>query len=165
MARQQPTGNLRLWFVPAVANTAAPTTAEVNAGTDLTGFLKRDGLKTPKAGQTASAADVQSRFNKTAPGTYGGDPVQIMLYRDDTADTAWNTLVPPSAATPSGTSGFIVVRRFGGSTVALASGHKVEVWPVSMVSAENADIAENENTFFTATLAVTGEPNDRTVVA
>jgi hypothetical protein len=165
MARQQPTGNLRAWHVPAIANIAAPTTTEINAGFDFTGYLKRDGLSTPKSGQTASASDVASRFNKTSPGTYGGDPMEISLYRDDSVDTAWTTFVPPSAASPAGTSGFVVIRRFGGATVAIASTNKVEVWPHSVISSEMQQIAENENAFFKVLLAITAEPNDRAVVA
>lgn len=167
MSRQQSTGVLRAWFVPSVANKSAPTTTEIGAGTDLTLFMKRDGLTTPKSGNTANIADVSSPFNKTAPGTFGGDAVTLKLYRDSVggSDTAWTTLVPLSSAAPNGTAGYLVIRRFGGASVAIASSQKVEVWPVSVISREMDAIAENEAQSFTAMLAVTDEPDDGAVVA
>lgn len=167
MSRQQSTGVLRLSFVPSVANKSAPTVAELTAGTDLTPYVKRDGLTTPKSGNTISLADVSSPFNKTGAGTYGGDAITLKCYRDSVSgsDTAWSTLVPLSAAAPTGTEGFLVVRRFGGSGVAFAAADKVEVWPVSVISREMDAIAENEAQSFTAMLAVTDEPDDGAVVA
>lgn len=167
MSRQQSTGVLRLSFVPSVANKSAPTTTEINAGTDLTAFLKRDGLTTPKSGKTISLADVSSPFDKTGAGTYGGDAMTLKFYRDSVSgsDTAWSTLVPLSAAAPAGTEGFLVVRRFGGASVAFATGNVVEVWPVSVISREMDAIAENEAQSFTVMCAVTDEPDDGAVVA
>jgi hypothetical protein len=165
MARKMPIGNIRLWFLATPpANKAAPTTGEVLAGVDLTAFLQRDGLTTPKKGNTVDIADISDPYNSTAPGTYGGDPITLGLFRDDTTDTAWTTLLPVSASTPLGTSGAIVVRRFGGATTAIAVGNKVEVWPVSVISAENNQTGEKP-TDFTVTCAVTSPPNDRAVVA
>jgi hypothetical protein len=160
-----PIGNIRVWFLATPpANKAAPAVSEINAGVDLTAFLQRDGLKTPKKGNTVDIADISDPYNSTAPGTYGGDPMTVGLFRDDVTDTAWNTLLPVSASTPAGTSGAFVIRRFGGSTVAVAAGQKVETWPVSVISAENNDTGETP-TAFTATCAVTSPPNDRAVVA
>lgn len=167
MSRRQSTGELRLSFVPSVANIHAPTLAEITAGVDLTAFLKRDGLDTPKDGNTASAADVSSPYNKTTTGTFGGDPITLNLYRDSVPaqDTAWSTLVPPKGDAPDGTPGFLIVRRFGGSAVAFAEGQDVEVWPVAVNSRTMDKIAENENQSFTAMLAVPEEPDDEAVVA
>jgi hypothetical protein len=165
MSRKMPIGNIKVWFLATPpANKAAPTTTEINAGVDLTAFLQRDGLKTPKKGNTVDIADISDPYNSTSPGTYGGDPITLGLFRDDTTDTAWTTLLPVSAGAPNGTSGAFVIRRFGGSTVAIAAGHKVEVWPVSVISAENNDTGETP-TAFTVTCAVTSPPNDRAIVA
>lgn len=165
MARKMPIGNIKVWFLATPpANKAAPTAAEVTAGVDLTPFLQRDGLKTPKKGNTVDIADISDPYNSTAPGTYGGDPITLGLFRDDTTDTAWTTLLPVSASTPLGTSGAFVIRRFGGSSTAIATSQKVEVWPVSVISAEVDDTGEKA-TAFTVTCAVTSPPNDRAVVA
>lgn len=160
MARQQSVGILRAWYVPTISNTAAPTTAEVNAGVDLTPNMVRNGLKTPQTAQLVDASDVSSLYNKTSRGTYGGDPVEITCYRDSVSgtDNAYTTLVP-------GTVGYLVVRRFGGSAVAIASTNKVEVWTIEVASRSMADIAENEDMQFTAVCAVTAAPVDTATVA
>lgn len=160
MARQGSTGQIRLWYVPTISNKAAPTTSEINAGTDLTPQLVRDGLNTPASGQTMDAADASDAYNTTAPGTYGGDPITATFHRNDTggSDTAWSTLTRTTA-------GYFVVRRFGGSSTAIASSQKVEVWPITVISREMAPIADNQTQRFTATSAVTSPPNDNATVA
>jgi hypothetical protein len=164
MSRSASTGVLALRFVPSVANKAAPTVAEINAGTDLTPYLTRDGLSTPQEGSTIDIADVSSRFNKTASGSYGGQPAKLKLLRNTVSgsDAAWTAL-------PRGTAGFYVVRRFGGatgaSTDAYVAGQRVEVWPVEVLSRAMMDIADNEAQKFEVIAAVTDTPNDDAVVA
>jgi len=70
-----------------------------------------------------------------------------------------------SGSLPNGTAGFLIIRRFGGSATAVATGNVVEVWPSTVNTREMQPIAENENQFFVATLAVTDEPDDAAVVA
>lgn len=160
MARQPSTGVLRLWIVPSVANKSAPTVAEITAGEDITPFLRRDGLQTPKSGSTIDASDVSSRFNKTGKGSFGGDPVRIQLYRDDTTDTAWDQL-PPDTDTN------VVLARFGfsGAGNDPAIGDVCEVWPITVVSREMVPIADNEMQRFESVCAVTDDPDDDAVVA
>lgn len=160
MARRQFTGEGRVWYVPTIANTSAPTTSEVNAGTDLTPFLRRDGLTTPQDGNTIDIADASSRFNKTAPGTYGGDAIEIAMYRDSVSgsDTAY-------AALPRDTAGYIVIRRFGGSTTAIASSQKVEVWQGTVISRAMEPIGDNEPQRFTVRFSVEAVPVDTATIA
>lgn len=160
MSARQSTGEIRVWFVPTIANTSAPTVAEINAGTDLTPFLRRDGLTTPQAGSTIDSSDASSRFNKTAPGTYGGDPLSIQLKRDSVpgSDTAY-------AALPRDTAGYVVVRRFGGSALAPAASQKVEVFTGTVISREMAAIGDNEVQRFTVMFSVEAVPVDSATVA
>lgn len=165
MSRYQPTGNIRVVFAASIANIAAPTVAELLAAVDLTPQMRRDGWKTPMAGNTVDASDAASRFNKTGTGTFGGDAWSYQGYRDSAADTAWNTLAPPnSTSLPDGTAGFTITRRYGGSALAWAAAQKVEVAPVNVVSRAPDDIGDGMQTF-TANLAVTGEPNMNATVA
>lgn len=160
MARIHPAGNLRVVFATSVANTAAPTAAECNAGTVLSGQLMRDGLTTPRAGNTVDSADVASAFNKTSPSTYGGDAMELKFREDrttSTVDPIKAVLIPLSAAAPQGTAGFMIIRRYGGSTVTFSATNRVEVWPVSIISVESDQIGDNVYTF-TARAAVTAEP-------
>lgn len=153
MARKQFTAEGRVWFVTTIANTSAPTVAEINAGTDLTPFLRRDGLSTPNSGTTIDIADASSQFNKTAPGNRGGDASVLNMYRDSVtgSDTAWSTLVELTA-------GHIVVRRFGGSTVAPAIGNKVEVYKGTVINREMAQIGDNDPQRFTVMFSVEEAP-------
>ncbi len=160
MARGQSTGNLRADFVPTIASMIAPTVAELTAGTALGPFMPRDGLDTPQEGETADNSDITSRYNKTSRGNYGGQPITLTLFRDEVAadDDAWTAL-------PRGTSGYVVVRRFGGSTTAWAASQKVEVFAIEVISRAMAPPAANENQRFVATCAVPQEPVDGTVAA
>ena len=158
MARRQYRGEIRVEFVPVIADTDAPTVAEINGGVDLTPFLKADGITTPQTGSTINIADMSSLFNKTAPGSYGGDSISIKAYRDSDADSAYNVLV-------RGVSGHIVIRRFGGSDVAIAVSDDVEVWTGTVISSENSPSADNEPQSFTASFSVEEAPVEDAVVA
>lgn len=164
MSRIASTGVLALRFCPTIANKAAPTVAEINAGTDLTGQLSRSGLDTPLSGSSIDTAGIDSRHNSKASGTYGGDDVDMEFYRDTVSgtDTAWTTLARQ-------VTGFYVVRRFGGATGASSDafviGQRVEVWPIDVMSRSMLKTAENEAQKFNVKSAVTSAPNDTAVVA
>jgi hypothetical protein len=164
MSRRGSTGVLSLHFVPTIVSKAAPSVAEITAGVDLTGFLVRDGLATPFQGSTIPAATMADRYNATAPGSYGGQPITATFHRDDVtaSDLAWTTLV-------EGTAGFLVVRRFGGatksSTDAVVAAQRVEVWPISVISREMLPTADNELQRFQVSCAVPTPPARDAVVA
>lgn len=157
MAREGAEENVRVWVggPSAIANPAAPTAAEINAMVDITGFLTRDGLDTPLKGNTRDAADVSSLYNATSAGTYGGDPITLVCFRDAVYadDDAWTTLV-------RGFAGYAVVCRFfGAGTGNIAATARVEVWPIEVLSREPMKIAQDENQKFTATCAIPEPPN------
>lgn len=151
---QASTGTIKVSFVPTIADTAAPTVAEITAGTALEGFLSRDGLDTPQDGSTIDLADAGSTYNKTGAGSYGGQPVSLKCFRDDTTDTAWDTL-------PRETTGYLVVARFG----SLAATETVEVWPITVIARAMEAIADNEAPKFTVTCAVHDDPELDAVIA
>lgn len=161
MARRGSTGEIRVMYVPSIANKAAPTATEVGAGTNLTPDMLRDGLDTPLSAQTLDAGDAADKYNATVPDTYGGDPVTYTGHRHakDTDDdsVAWSTLV-------RGTGGYIVVRRNGGSDVAIAANDVVEVWPIEVISRAPSTIG-SQTQRFTATCAVPSTPELDAVVA
>lgn len=161
MSRQGSTEVIKVQFAPTVANKAAPTVAELTAGTDLTPFLTRDGLDTPLEGSTIDTAGANSRYNSTGAGTYGGQPITLKMFRDSVAadDDAWSAL-------PFGTTGYLVVRRFGGSSTAFAASQVVEVWPIEVVTRKPLPIADNEAQKFEVSCAVPTPPEmDATVAA
>lgn len=172
MARIQFTGTGSVLFVTAVADKDAPTATELGTGAvKLTPFLTRDGLKTPATGNTIDLSDASSRFNKTGPGSYGGDAAELTCFRDSKSanDIAWTTL-------PPGTVGYLVVARFGwnqdagtdgvGTAASTpTAGDRCEVYPVTVISRAMADTADNEASKFSVTLAITDEPAFDAVVA
>lgn len=90
------------------------------------------------------------------------------MYRDDTTDTAWETL-------PRSTKGYFVISRFGGkgsptATPASAlhqpiAADKVEVWPVLIVARAAANLTNNTAQTFTVQAAVYQTPNESAVVS
>lgn len=138
------------------ATLAAPTTAEIDAATALTGFVVS--LNPSAQGNTVPTPNLDSLFETSAPGTnqasFTGD-----FYRDDEADTAWETL-------PRGTTGYMFVSRFGGTGTNQkpVAGEPVEVWPITIVSRTPAALASNTVQTFTVTASVPEEPAEDGVV-
>jgi hypothetical protein len=164
MSRIASTGVIALKFVPTIGSKTAPTVAEIAAGTDLTALLTRDGLTTPSDGSTIDVAGANDRYNATASGSYGGQPITAKFFRDTVTgtDTAWTTL-------PRQTTGYLVIRRFGGSTNssgdAFAAAQKVEVWPIDVLSRTMLPIADNEAQKFEVQCAVPSAPEQNATVA
>lgn len=148
-------GVIQLWYVPTIADAEAPSLAIVNAGVNLTSFLRS--LDTPLEGSVVDAATAESGFNSTVRGTYGGQPVTAEFTRDDdptgVLDVAWNTL-------PFRTEGFFVVARRGGSGTegVLAAGDLVDVFPIDVTSRNPAAYGRNELARFTVQAAVPEPP-------
>lgn len=164
MTEQVAPGVLRVAWVPSIANIAAPTVSEIGAGVDLTPKVRRDGLATPLDGKAADNSDVSSKFDKTVPATYGGAPGSLKIKRDPSSDTIWTTLTPPTNSA-AGASGYVVVRRFGGSAVAWASSQKVEVWPAQVLSRAMDNTTGDNVQTFTVMFAIPSDPNQDAVVA
>lgn len=146
----------RVYFCTAISNIAAPTTTEINAGTYLSPFIAKDGVQTPNNQNFVDSGDITTNYDSQEPGSYGGAPINLTMFRDDTADTAWNLV-------QYGTRGFLVIARR--KTGVPASGDKVEVWPVAMHEPVMQNTAANEMQKFTAGFAVTSTPNTRATVA
>jgi len=157
MARYANDGMIRWDFVPTVANKAAPTTAELNAGTPLTALTTKDGLTVPANQNMVDTATLAETFDSQVPGSFGG-PISLTLLRDNATDTAWNLIVYNLA-------GFVVVRRGTLTATAWASTNKVEVYPVQFHEPLPVPTATNEQSKFTAVAAVTSQPNLKAVVA
>lgn len=160
MARFIPDGVLKLTLAPDVDDMTAPTSAEITAGDDATGFLRA--MSTPLEGSTVDISDVSSRYNKTTSGTYGGQEVTMEFYRDDdqAEDTIWNLL-------PRGTTIYAIIARRGGSGTdgAIDEGDYVDVWQLEVITRNPADYSRNEPTGFTVSFAVPEEPQEDVTVA
>lgn len=160
MSRIGSTGNIKLFYLPSVADPDAPTLAEIAAGVNLTDYLLRDGLSRPKSGNTIDVAGAATKYNATDAGTYGGDAWTVSFFRDSEAadDDAWDTL-------PRGTRGWWLVLPFDGSDVAAAAGDRGECAEMVVISRSERDIEQDGAYRFDVSSGVPSEPEDDAVVA
>src|SRR4051812_2533512 len=107
MSREVYEGKTNVYWLTACANIAAPTVAEITAGTALTNFVSKDGVAVNINTNNVDSATIADTFDAQNVGSYGSD-VQLTLFRDNSADTAWNLCV-------YGTTGYLVIDRFRNS--------------------------------------------------
>lgn len=157
MPRYVHDGKTKVYWVATISNKAAPTTAELNAGTSLAAFLKKDGLNINLSQNMVDNADLEDTFDAQGVGTYGGS-MELTLYRDDTTETAWNLFV-------YGTAGYIVVRRGIAYSTAWTAAQKAEVYPAQMHEPVPTPSATNEQVTFKAAIAITDTPSLKATLA
>lgn len=157
MARYVYEGYSDVWWVTTISNKAAPTAAEINAGTNLTSFVAKDGVATNFTKNNTDSATIAETFNSQVAGSYGSD-LELTMFRDSTADTAWNLCV-------YGTNGYVVIRRGVATGTAVSASQKVEVFPAQMHEPTVANSGQDTQVRFTETFAVTSAPNQKATVA
>lgn len=117
-------GNIKVTWAVAIANIAAPTVAELTAGTavDLECLITLAGLDIK--GDTASVDNTAlcSTDDTEEPGRVSYN-IEIEAKRKITSDLAWSTLVDRAL-------GYLVVRRSTTAATAWAVGQPCEVYPV-----------------------------------
>lgn len=158
MARIIPNENTWVGFsTTPPANLSAPTTTEINAATNLTGFVTS--INASAQGNTVPTPNLSTLFETNVPGTIQAT-FTADFYRDDEADTAWDAL-------DRGTEGVFYISRFGGSGTGNkpGSGDDVEVWPVMIVSRTAGALSSNTVQTFTVTASVPQEPAENATVA
>ena len=165
MTRKIGAGFFELFFAPTgyAVDDQVPTATELNDASviELTDFLTDGGVATPLDGSIVDSADMGARFNKTALGTFGGQPIVLQFYRDFPAagDTAWTTL-------PRDTTGFYILSRGGLATPGtFAISDEIESWPMEVASRNPVDVARNEMQQFTTENAIPQVPLEDFVVA
>lgn len=158
MARYSIEGRSRLYHVPTIANKAAPTVAELNAGTDLTAFTPRDGFAPSLTQNVVDTSSLADSFDITEIGSEGGS-FTLTQYRDNGTDTSWNLYVA------GGIAGFLAWREGIVTATAWAVGQKVQVWPYSAHKPIPVQTAANEGRKFTVMLAIPAVPDRNATVA
>lgn len=140
----QAEGNVAVWFVPTIAG-AAPTAAEITAGTQLAGFIK-GGTFTPTAEQsTGDDRRLASRETYQVLGrvTRGFDDVQY-VYNPQELDTPGHADNAAYEDLAEGTTGWIVIRWGLDADTAHAAGQTVDAVPVEMGAQRKVGPAEND---------------------
>lgn len=133
-----------IWVALAdnIANTSAPTVAELTAGTDITCFLTKDGLRLGVSTNAVDGGGLCNRADIQSAGSVGFSPM-LKGYRDNEAggDTLWNLAEWSDA-------GFLVIRRGVLYATAIAATQVVEVYPMQFGQKSPGDSASNTNQFF-----------------
>lgn len=153
-------GRTKVYAVASIANIAAPTTTELNAGVSLAGLMTPDGL----VGFEPDTADVDnsalnSTFDTRLPGRAGFSGTMLRLKKNSaTADTTYNLLVRDFVTN-------IVVRRGTLESTAWASSDRVEVYPVQLGEVRNLPPEANSVQKYEVPCKITTQPNLRASVA
>jgi hypothetical protein len=152
-------GKTRVYWVTTIANIAAPTTTELNAGIDLTSTLTADGL----SGFQPDTADVDtsslaSTFNTTVNGRTSFSNTRLRLKKQSGTDTIFTTLVRDTA-------GYVVIRRSLAQATAWASTQPLEVYPALCEETSKMDPAPNTIERYIVGIKITATPSLRAAVA
>lgn len=150
-------GNVKISFVPAVANVHAPTTTELAAGTSLEQFITPTGYKNKPSTAPVITSSLASTFDTDAAGRRSF-AISLELKRQTPTDPVYALLAYKAV-------GFLVVRRNLANTVAFASAQVVEVYPVMCGQREQIDPAPNEVAKYMSAFFMTADPDDGAVIA
>ena len=114
-------GRIRVTWMTACANIAAPTVAELDAGLRLDTVMTPDGLTVTPSTADVDTSSLSSTFDTKRAGRRGFSN-SVKIKKQDAADTAFSTLV-------YGADGFLHVRRTLEVAVAHAAGQAGETYP------------------------------------
>lgn len=152
-------GRTRVDWVPTIANIAAPTTTELNAGIRISQWMTKDGLA-GFAPETADAptSSIESTFDTAVNGRRTFSGTLVRLKKQTGTDTAYDTMTPDA-------TGYLVIRRSIAATTAFASSQKVEVYPAMVGEARKMDPEDNMPERYELPLKITSQPSLRASVA
>lgn len=151
MAKLPFDGNMRVFVVDSIADEAAPTVAEIDAGTEITSFIPKNGWGASNSANRVDTGDLSTLYDSEVLGTWK-ITLDLTILRDDTTDTAWDEFQTHGAQT------HIVVLPFKG-TGSVAASDVCQVYPVETGQATPNQSAANERQTASVPLAVTGEPS------
>lgn len=159
MADSTTDGRTRVYVVPTIANIAAPTVAELNAGTDISGLLTPDGLSgfEPDTGDVDNSK-LNSTYSTMLPGRVSVSGPLLRLIKQIGTDTVYNTLVYNYNMN-------VVIRRDLTSSTAWATSQAVEVYPAACGEVRNIAPEGNSVHKYEVPLKITSQPNLRATTA
>lgn len=147
-------------FVPTIASKAAPTAAELAAGTDMSKAVTNiENFDTSvEAIEQAVLAYVQN-IQIDGPVSFG-DAALTFLDDDGTAGGDSAVYVATNTALAEGATGYVVLAKNG-----FVATKKVEVWPVRVMTKNAQWTTDNEMAKKVARFAITGVPEKEATVA
>jgi hypothetical protein len=153
-------GMTRVAFVPTIANVAAPTAAELTAGTYLGTVLTAGGME----GFEASTGEVDntsydSRFDTRLPGVSAYSGTRLILKKQTGTDTVFTTM------TTFGTTGYIVIRDALDKDTAFAAAQKVNIYPITTGDWDYMSRERNSVLRYWVATPIRSEPEKNATVA
>jgi hypothetical protein len=153
-------GTVRVAYVPTIANIAAPTTTELNAGVLLQSFMTADGLVGFEA--TTAEVDTTSLASTFNTKNIGRDDYSGTLLRLKKQTIGSDT---PRTTLTRGTAGYVVIRRGVLETTAWASAQQVEVYPIICGRRKELTPTANSVLKYEVPVPITSAPNPDAVIA
>lgn len=152
-------GRTRVYSVPSIANIAAPTVAELNAGTDLSGLITPDGLIgfEPDTGDVDNSK-LNSTFDTKTPGRASFSGTMLRMCKQTGTDSVYNTMV-------YGYSTNIVIRRDLAASTAWAAAQPCEVYPSACGEVRNLAPEPNSLHKYEVPIKIGTQPNLRATAA
>lgn len=150
-------GMTKVSWVVTLSSVSSPTAVQLTAGTDITTFLTKDGLKISLTQNNVANTSLAETFDSQLVGSWSGDP-SLTFKRNNGTDTAWDLF-------EWGAVGFLVVRRGLLYSTAYAAAQKVEVYPAQAHEPIPNDTAPNAQATATVKLAITSQPDLHAVAA
>jgi len=145
-------GMYLVYFVPTLTNPASPSVAAITAGTALHARMTPGGLKRDASTDSKDTSKLNSTFSTAGAGRRHFDlSIEFVREVGDTSGV--------EAALVYQANGYIVIRDDKLSSVALAAGDKVEVYPVQVEQPSKSAPAANEDQKITVGFAMTGDPS------
>jgi hypothetical protein len=150
----------KVWSVPSIANIAAPTVAELNAGTSLECLITADGLigfnpTTAEVDTSALCSDTDSK----QPGRASFSGTMLRLKKQvPLPDTVYNTMIKNYVTN-------IVIRSDVAVGTAWTVGDKVRVYPVACGEVNDLQPEANSVHKYEVPTMITGAVNLRATVA
>lgn len=128
-ARYIPAGVRQYVWVPTISNKAAPTSAELTAGTDLTSEVASvSGFMTTSA--TVDAPDAGSRFTSKTAGRITADDSSLTIYCSDDSDDVRSLLTRDLV-------GFVAIFPEG-----IQASSTVDIYPVKVIGTPKSEDIE-----------------------
>ena len=162
MALYTPDELERIFFLPSVASTAAPTVAEFTAGEDITdAIVSMSGFTF--SGSKVEVPNLGSRFTPSVTGRLTAEDSSIEFYKGDDPTDLEEVV---RALLPRGADGYIVrVFPVDGAPAPIAAATDVEVYPVEVMSNSVAAPTPGEAAKFTVQFSIPRQPNQAATIA
>ena len=148
-------GTARAYWATTIANPAAPTVAEITAGTDLTRDLEQLTNFTPTV-ETISYNVASSPFTRQTPGRLSAAPQLLTFYENRIDNNA-----AERAALAQGAAGYVVLCPDGEPS----PGDRVEVWPARAGGPANIWSGDTTAARWQCQIFPTGTPTTNGVIS